>query len=506
MIDPQKREAVFLLHQEGMGVREISRRLRLSRNTVRRIIKQQGRLEVKERRDKIRIDPDLLADLHEKCCGYAQRVHEILVEEKKIEISYSTLTRLLRQQGLREAHQARCDRVPDEPGAEMQHDTTPYRIEIAGTKVRLVASMLYLRYSKRRYLRFYPRFDRFRMKCFLHEALTFWGYAAKECIIDNTNLARLRGTGKDAVMVPEMAAFLEQYGSRFVCHERGHANRKAGEERSFWTVETNFFPGRTFESWTDLNAQAFEWATARLFHRAHAKTGLIPAQAFEHERPYLIELPQHLPAPYRPHTRVTDQYGYAAFDGNYYWVPGTDRGDVDLLEYAEALEIYRRRELLIRYPLPAQGTRNERLAPEGQPRPRYGPARLRRPTAEEEKRLRAIGPEVAAYLDFARPAVGLARHRFVRRLFGLSQQMSPDLFVRAIQRALTYRVRDLDTVRRIALLHLSEGLDVLPHAEVDQDLERRESYREGHLTDAPDFSAFDEMFAEPEEGEEEGHG
>ena len=64
-------------------------------------------------------------------------------------------------------------------------------------------------------------------------------------------------------------------------------------------------------------------------------------------------------------------------------------------------------------------------------------------------------------------------------------------------------------MRRIALLHLSEGLDVLPCAEVDADLERRESYREGHLTDAPDFSAFDEMLEEPEEPqepEEESHG
>ena len=71
----------------------------------------------------------------------------------------------------------------------------------------------------------------------------FWGHAAPVCIIDNTNLARLRGTGQDAVIVPEMEAFAKQYGFRFVCHEQGHPNRKAGEERSFWTVETNFLAG-----------------------------------------------------------------------------------------------------------------------------------------------------------------------------------------------------------------------------------------------------------------------
>ena len=44
MIDADTRKAVFALHQEGMGLREISRRLRLGRNTVRRIIQEKGRM------------------------------------------------------------------------------------------------------------------------------------------------------------------------------------------------------------------------------------------------------------------------------------------------------------------------------------------------------------------------------------------------------------------------------------------------------------------------------
>jgi hypothetical protein len=35
-----------------------------------------------------------------------------------------------------------------------------------------------------------------------------------------------------------MEAFAKQYGFVFRCHEIKHCNRKAGEERSFWTVET----------------------------------------------------------------------------------------------------------------------------------------------------------------------------------------------------------------------------------------------------------------------------
>jgi hypothetical protein len=130
---------------------------------------------------------------------------------------------------------------------------------------------------------------------------------------------------------------------------------------------------------------------------------------------------------------------------------------------------------------------------------------MRKPTAEEEKRLRAVGAEVSAYLDFACPVEGLARHGFVRKLFRLSQQMTEALFVRAVSRALRYRIRSLETVRRIAMLHLGEGLDCLPHAEVDAGLEERASYREGHLTDAPDFTTYEGMLeADEEEGGQDG--
>ena len=160
----------------------------------------------------------------------------------------------------------------------MQHDTTVYQVKLAGRPTRVIASLLYLRYSKRRYLKFYRAFNRFAMKCFLHEALMFWGHAAKQCVIDNTNLARLRGSGKQAVIVPEMAAFAERYGFQFLCHAIRHPNRKAGEERSFWTVETNFLPGRSFESLEDLNQQALEWATVRMEHRPAGQDALDPRQ------------------------------------------------------------------------------------------------------------------------------------------------------------------------------------------------------------------------------------
>ena len=176
MIEADKRQAMFLLHQEGMSRREMARRFGVSRNTVRAVIQNQGQMPVATRRDKITIDADLLGRLYQECDGWIQRVHEKLLEEEGIAVKYSTLTRLLRQLGIGRPQESRCDRVPDQPGGEFQHDTSVYQIKLAGTLHRLIASLMYLRYSKRRYLKFYRVFNRFRLQCFLHQLkrLTKW--------------------------------------------------------------------------------------------------------------------------------------------------------------------------------------------------------------------------------------------------------------------------------------------------------------------------------------------
>jgi len=401
MIEPEKRKAIYLLHKEGMGVREISRNMNISTHTVTAIIGQAGEVLQTTRKDKIEIDTELISRVYHQCDGRVQRTHEILGEDHGITIGYSTLSRIIRELGFGNRRKERCHRVPDEPGAEMQHDTSPYRVKLSGKPTPVQGSLLYFRYGKVRYLKFYRAFNRFMMKCFFHEALTFWGYAAPDCIIDNTNLARLAGTGKNAVIVPEMARFAKQYGFEFVCHEVGHANRKAGNERGFYTVETNFFPGREFASLEDMNRQAFEWATDRMANRPTGKTRLIPALAFEYEKPYLTKLPAYVPAPYLVVTRGTDQYGYASVNGNYYWIPGTKRNDVKVLQYADHLMIYRNRKLLGRYRLPSDGIKNELISPEGQEKPPYKPKNRKKPTAKEENILREAAQEIDDYLDFA---------------------------------------------------------------------------------------------------------
>jgi transposase len=492
MIDPDKRKAIYLLHTEGMKIRAISRQLRVNRNTVRDIIEQEGLPPETIRADKIQIETDLLLELYGKCRGRIQRIHEKLTEEEGIMIGYSTLTRMIRELEFGETKKSRCGKVADEP-AEMQHDTSPYSIIIGERKTSVVGSIIYFRYSKMRYLKFYRSFNRFNMKCFLHEALIFFGYSGTTCIIDNTNLARLRGTGQNAIINPEMAKFAGQFGFTFICHEIGHANRKAGNERSFFTVETNFFPGRSFESLEDLNSQAFKWATVRMANRPVSKTGIIPAKVFECEKAHLVKVPPYVSDPYLVLTRDIDQYGYVSFDGNYYWVPGTSRGEAKVLQYSKTIKIYQARKLLIEYALPAYGVKNEAITPDGLPRPIYKPNNRRRPTEQEEKKLRAVAEVVDSYLNFILKNKGIKRHNIIRQLFGLHKKISPSLFIKTIKRALKYRITDMSCVERIALLQMTDGDLEIPSIEIDEQFQDRQTYQDGRLSDEVDLSIYDKM-------------
>lgn len=64
---------------------------------------------------------------------------------------------------------------------------------------------------------------------------------------------------------------------------------------------------------------------------------------------------------------------------------------------------------------------------------------------------------MGAYLDYALPTKGLARHEFLRRLLALSRKMSVELFRQTVERARKYRITSLETLQRIAWLYLQQA-------------------------------------------------
>lgn len=504
MIPEHKKEAIRTLHEEGKRKKEIARLLNVDPKTVRKILRSNGSSSAKVRKDKKIVDIDLLKDLYERCDGYGERVYEILTEEHNVDIGYSTLTRLIREEGIGQKKNQRCGQEPDVPGEEMQHDTSMYRIKLDGKLTKITCSGLYFRYSKIRYIKFYRRFNRFTMKCFIDEALRFWGYVAGECIIDNTNLAVLYGTGKRAVFHPEMKAFASSYGFKWIAHEIRHANRKAGKERNFWTVETNFLPGRIFKNLTDMNEQALAWATDRYAHRPQSKTRLIPIELFEKEKPFLAKMPSYVHPPYLDHKRDIDQYGYIAFNGNFYWVPGKLRGKTDIVEYASHLEIYQKKKRLKKYDMPDWAVKNKKFIPEGINTNPYEPNNLKKGCTEEEKFLRSINHTCCDYLDFIKSNQSdiKLRPKFIRGLYNLSRKMTRSLFLECIERALKYQITKIAAIENIAGQLVKNDLYELPEVSINNDFENRGEFQKGRFSTEADPKEYKKLIDEGCQGDD----
>src|SRR5436309_7722881 len=142
------------------------------------------------------------------------------------------------------------------PGEEVQHDTSPHEVELAGKKRRVQTASAVLCYSRLLFFQIYPAFQRFDCKVFLTDALKYMGGVPGRVMIDNTHVVVLRGTGSEMIPVAEMEAFAERFGFHFVAHERGDANRSARVERPFSFVENNFLAGRTLSDWEDRHLHA----------------------------------------------------------------------------------------------------------------------------------------------------------------------------------------------------------------------------------------------------------
>jgi hypothetical protein len=171
-------------------------------------------------------------------------------------------------------------------------------------------------------------------------------------------------------------------------------------------------------------------------------------------------------------------------------VPGKTRFDVKVLQFCDHVEIYHQRKKLVEYPLPPDGIKNDKISPKGEPKPRYQPNNRKKPTASEEKILRAAAPEVDEYLNFVLVMKGKARHGFIRQLYSLKKKTTLPLFAKAVKRALKYRIKSVDTIENIIRLLLRQSNYEMPLPEIDEAFTNRAAYLEGRFADEVDLSIY----------------
>lgn len=471
MLDQETRTTILALHARGNGSRRIAQLLKVSRGAVRNVLASKSaevpKLERVEKAEQLRQE---ILRLHVECKGNLVRVHEMLdADNKELNLSYQALTAFCRRHGIGNKPKLPAGHYDFAPGKEMQHDTSPHRFELGERQMLGQTASLVLCYSRMRYIQVYPRFDRFTCKSFLQEALMHFGYAADQCMVDNTSVVRIRGTGADMVPAPEMRAFSERLGFKFVAHEVGDANRSARVERPFHHFEHNFFAGRKFRDWNDLNQQARLWCDTynQTYHR-HLQAK--PIELFASERMHLNPLPQWLPEVYQVHERIVDVEGFVSVYRHRYTVP------YQLID--RHVQIRETKDKIIVYHGPRQvalhdkvvDTKPRRVIEESH-RPERGKRKLGRNLAD--KVLTRIVEQFPEAADYATEIKKRSRGRgllTMRRLRRLLEEYPTQPMLAALRNAQHYGLYDLDRLERMVLRNIAGDFFNLPDIEDDNEI------------------------------------
>jgi transposase len=449
MLSQAQRTTILELHAQGKNKREIARLLNLSRHSVRKVLQSNSNAVPRiEREEKAAPYRQQILELLPSCKGNLVRVHEELVADGAT-LSYQALTAFCRRQGIGQTPIVPAGRYEFEPGVELQHDTSPHEVTVAGRKYKAQTASAVLCYSRMLLFEIQPTFQRFDCKVFLTEALRYFNGAPQRVMIDNTHVVVLRGSGKQMEPVPEMACFAERLGFRFVAHEIGDANRSARVERPFHFIENNFLAGRTFTSWTDLNSQARQWCDrVNATYKKHIRA--VPRELYAVERLHLKPLPAWIPEVYRLHQRMVDVEGYVSLHSNRYSVPATFIGRrVEVRETKNKVEIeLDARRIVTHTRIPTVDQVRVTLS---EHRPPRGEGLKRGDPPPEEQTILTAAPEIAPYVESlkrkGRKVVTLA----LRHLLRLLREYPREPFLKAIAEAAQYGLYDLERVERMIL-------------------------------------------------------
>jgi len=458
MTPSQIRDAVRTLQAQGKSLREISRLLQLSRNTVRRIVRCPDPVDAQASPV---VPRAYLKSAFERAQGNVVRIAELLAAEYDQTVSYSTLTRWVREAGLR-APPVRAGEYTFAPGEEMQHDTSPHRVMLGDKSVTAQCAGLVLAYSRRLFIQYYPRFTRFEAKQFLLEAVRFMAGACPRCIIDNTSVMLAAGAGADAVIAPEMAAFARTLGFAFRAHRVGDPDRKGRIERNFFFVETNFLPGRRFTDFDDLNRQALAWCQTVANAKPKRALGMAPEAAYVLEKPYLTGLPEVAPPVYEVYERVVDLSGYVSLDANRYSVPERLVGQtVTVYKYPARVAIHHRHGVVATHP---------RLISQRDARstdPAHHPTPTRASRAPGIETQLCGSPELEAYVRALKQRGQGRAVRALRRLLELQRTYPKAAFLAAVRQAAQYGLYDLGRLEKLVLQQVAGNFFALQDADHD---------------------------------------
>jgi transposase len=324
-------EAVLLARQKAT-LRAIARALRVSRNTVKKILdahaeqREEGHAALAPPPPRLprisKLDPfkprvpQLLKEYSDIT---AQRVFEILTGEG-FAGGYTAVKKYVRKVRPKPAPKPSLETPVWGPGKMAESDWSPYDVTYTTGQTQRIQMFSYvLVHSTRKFYQAYDSYDLHALMAGHAEAFDRFKGCAERCKYDGQSTVA-RWEGNQPIYNPLFLAFCAHYEMR-PWAIRGNPNLRPRVERSFWENERSFLNGRKFRNFDDFRSQLARWLDTIVDHRKRRGTTATALERFAEEAPYLVPLPRHPYDTARVVYHLCSIDGFIDWQGNRYAVP-----------------------------------------------------------------------------------------------------------------------------------------------------------------------------------------
>lgn len=345
-LDMYKLEDAVNALLDNMPIKQIARRHRISKNTVKKyrsnlelILSEKPYLkgniseimkEFREARGNERYslnhgwllqNSTLVEELSAGCDNYARLLQ--VLNEKGFNGSYSSLMRYVSKNNIN--NNRACFRIESKPGEIAQVDfgcAGKIYDDVCGEKIKAYIFVMVLGFSRDAYYEI-VKDQNINTWCSCHaHAFEHFGGVPRIIIPDNLKSAVIKAAYCDPMLNKSYADCAKHYGFQIDPCLPGTPEHKGKVESGVKYVKNNFLPLRTFKNFSDANNQIMQWNEDIARKRVHGTTRRKPIELFlEYEKDTLLPLPEvRFETPLWKTLKVGKDI-HIQFDKSYYSVP-----------------------------------------------------------------------------------------------------------------------------------------------------------------------------------------
>lgn len=322
MTTMEEQVAIQALKDKGLGIREIARKLQLSRNTVRRYLRRVASPEYAIRRpppnaELERFRKEIDSKLGEELIG--SRILNDL-RQQGYQGPARTFYRYLARVRTEVEPSPAVERFETGPGKQGQYDWSEYTVVIGGILTKVYLHSLILGYSRYQHLSASLHIRQSAIFEALEDSFQHFGGVPQEVLFDNPR-ALVTHPKPTLVWNQRFLELVRFYNfTPYACWP-GRPQTKGKVERPFQMAEEHFIKGNTFTDWRDFLRRLMQCEVIVLNSRLHSTTQERPIDRFEHEQALLTQLPATRFISSRESFRHVSIDCLISFNGSRYSVP-----------------------------------------------------------------------------------------------------------------------------------------------------------------------------------------